>query len=150
MNLEPGDRVRWETTGDDGFPLVRYGFVGACNGDGPTVSVMLDGELKGDHEVHPDQLETVSITNLELRLDGADLLQEPSLRQGLVSLWSAEADQAGLEVRSLIWFGDGVLNGNDGDVTLAELQSGGRTYLLRARPDVGCDAVRVRAIPSDS
>ena len=23
-----GDRVRWATTGDDGFPLVRYGFVG--------------------------------------------------------------------------------------------------------------------------
>ena len=23
-----GDRIRYETTGDDGFPLVRYGFVG--------------------------------------------------------------------------------------------------------------------------
>ena len=23
-----GDRVRWDTEGDDGLPLVRYGFVG--------------------------------------------------------------------------------------------------------------------------
>lgn len=147
MTLEPGDRVRWVTTGDDGFPLTRYGFVRDCNGDGTAVSVMLDGELKGDHLVDLGQLEPVSITNLELRLDGADLLQDPSLRQGLVSLWSAEADQAGLEVRSLIWFGDGVSNGSAGDIVLAELQSGGRTYHLRACPDADCDAVRVRAVP---
>ena len=30
MNFSPGDRVRYECTGDDGLPLVRYGFIGGC------------------------------------------------------------------------------------------------------------------------
>ena len=46
--FQAGDRVRWETTGDDGLPLVRYGFVGGCNGDAARVVVMLDGELAND------------------------------------------------------------------------------------------------------
>ena len=44
-----------------------------------------------------DQLEPVTITNIELRLEGTDLLSDPSLRSGLVHLWTAEADQAGLQ-----------------------------------------------------
>ena len=38
MMYRPGDRVRFETTGDDGWPLIRYGFVGgvAGNGEGPS------------------------------------------------------------------------------------------------------------------
>jgi hypothetical protein len=35
--FQAGDRVRWVTTDDDGLPLVRYGFVGGCNGDGTKV-----------------------------------------------------------------------------------------------------------------
>ena len=103
--FQPGDRVRWESVGDDGFPIVRYGFVGGTNGDHTRVAVMLDGDLKGDTVVDLDQLEPVTITNIELRLEGADLLSDASMRQGIVNLWTAEADQAGLEVRSLEYLG---------------------------------------------
>src|SRR5690606_50328 len=108
MRLEPGDRVRWETIGDDGFPLVLYGFVGGTNGDPNKVAVMFDGDLKGDTVIDLDQLAPVTITNVELRLAGADLLDDPSLRQGLVNLWRAEAEQAGLEIVQLECLGTGV------------------------------------------
>lgn len=149
--LQPGDRVRWETTGDDGFPLVRYGFVGGSSPNGSRVVVMFDGDLKGDQVVDLDQLEPVSITNVELRLRGSDLLDDPSLRQGLVSLWSAEADQAGLEVHSIDpcdrvaeeLADEPAIEG----LTLAEIESGGRSYVLQALADgVVHDLVRVRAI----
>ena len=65
-----GDRVRYETTGDDGFPLIRYGFVGGQTHDDGPVVVMLDGELGGD--VALDAIEPVSISTVTLRLDGAD------------------------------------------------------------------------------
>lgn len=144
--LQPGDRVRWATTGDDGLPLIRYGFVGGTNGDGNRVVVMLDGDLKGDTVIDLDQLEAVSITNVELHLHGSDLLDDPSLRQGLVNLWSAEADQAGLEVRSVNYLGTGVRDTVSDGFALAELHSGGRQYVLRAIPDrTGVDMVCVRA-----
>ena len=130
--FQPGDRVRWETTGDDGLPLVRYGFVGGSNGNGNRVAVMFDGQLKGNTVIDLDQLAAVSITNVELRLHGADLLDDPSLRQGLVSLWSAEADQAGLEVLSIQLLGTGVRDTVGDGFALAELHSGGRQYVLRA------------------
>ena len=46
--FQHGDRVRVETIGDDGLPLVRYGFVGGMVGDQGPVVVMLDGDLKSD------------------------------------------------------------------------------------------------------
>ena len=55
MDLQPGDRVRWLTTGDDGLPLVRYGFVGAGVHNGE-VRVMLDGDLKGNTVLPADDL----------------------------------------------------------------------------------------------
>lgn len=158
MSLQPGDRVRWETTGDDGLPLVRYGFVGGSNGDGSRVAVMLDSELKGHHLVDLDQLEAVTVTNVELRLRGTDLLDDPSLRGGLVSLWSAEADQAGLEICSVDHLdvaGPTGVNGTHGvegtagtrELILAEILAGGRTYVLQAAPDAAAlGMVRVRAV----
>lgn len=129
---QPGDRIRWESLGDDGFPVVQYGFVRGTNGDASRVVVMLDGELKSDRVVPCDELEHVTITNIELRLRGVDLLADPSLRQGLVNLWSAEADQAGLQVRSVVYLGpNGYGNGVNG-CALAELLSGGEHYILRA------------------
>ncbi len=130
--FQPGDRVRWVSLGDDGFPIVRYGFVGGSNGDHTRVAVMLDGELKGDTVVDLDQLEPVTITNIELRLQGIDLLTDPSLRQGLVNLWTAEADQAGLEVRSLEYLGHEGWGWSPDGCALAELRSGGQPYILRA------------------
>ena len=67
---------------------------------------MLDGELGGE-VIDLDQLEPVSITNVELRLDGADLLDDPELRRGLVDLWRAEAESAGLDVDTWSGLGTG-------------------------------------------
>ena len=73
-----GDRIRYATIGEDGLPLVRYGFIGGVTGgDGPIV-VMLDGELGGD-VVDPADVEPVHICNVTLTLDGSDLLDDPSL-----------------------------------------------------------------------
>lgn len=134
MSFQPGDRVRWQTMGDDGFPVVRYGFVGGANGDGSKVALMLDDELKGDIVVDLEQVAPVTITNVELRLSGTDLLDDPSLRQGLVNLWSAEADQAGLEIRSIEGLGTGVREGTE-CFALAEVWAAGRPWVLKAHPD---------------
>lgn len=145
--LQPGDRVRWETVDADGFPVVRYGFVGGCNGDGSKVAVMLDGDLKGDRIIDLHQLEPVTITNVELRLDGCDLLDDPSLRQGLVNLWTAEADQAGLEIRSIDCLGTGVREAGT-CFALAEVWAADRPWVLKARPDDAApDVVVVRVDP---
>ncbi|MDJ0770584.1 MAG: hypothetical protein QNJ12_17455 [Ilumatobacter sp.] len=143
--FRPGDRVRWETTGDDGLPMVRYGFVGGTNGDGDRVVVMLDGDLKGDRVVDLDQLAPVTITNVELRLHGADLLEDPSLRQGLVNLWWAEADEAGLEIVSIETLGTGVRDVVHDGFALAELRAGSEQYVLRAFRGPSSDTVSVRA-----
>jgi len=130
VNLRPGDRIRVESTGDDGFPVVRYGFVGGVAGrEGPVV-VMLDGELGGD-VIDVSQISPVSITDLELRLDGSDLMSEPQLRRGLVALWHAEADTAGLDVDALHPLGDGLRDSSD-SWALAELVTGGEQYVVRA------------------
>ena len=71
MNFSPGDRVRYECTGDDGLPLVRYGFIGGvAASDGPVV-VLLDGELGGD-VVNLAQVQHVTVTTVELLLHGTD------------------------------------------------------------------------------
>ncbi len=143
--FQPGDRVRWESLGEDGFPIVRYGFVGGSNGDHTRVAVMLDDELKGTTVVDLTQLAPVTITNIELRLEGTDLLSEPSLRHGLVHLWTAEADQAGLEIRHVLPRHDvGPPEPGDGCV-LAEIHAGGEQYILRADCDdnLAREAVRI-------
>lgn len=144
MTFSPGDRIRYECTGDDGLPLVRYGFIGGVAGNGGPVVVLLDGELGGD-VVNASQVQHVTITTVELCLHGADLVDEPELRRGLVSLWHAEADTAGLDVDSLHSIGDGECDA-PGGWCLAELIAGGDRYLLRAvqLPDEP-EMVRVRA-----
>jgi hypothetical protein len=144
--FQPGDRVRWLTTGDDGLPLTRYGFVGGVNGDASRVAVMLDGELKGDLVISLDELAPVEITTVELRLEGADLLDDPSLRQGLVNLWYAEADQAGLEIRAINPLGTGVRDVGE-SYALAELRAAGKAWVLRAMPDTTTpDTICVRVV----
>jgi hypothetical protein len=142
--FQPGDRVRWETTGDDGLPLVRYGFVGGTNGGHTHIAVMLDGDLAGDTVVEYAQLAPVSITTVELHLHGSDLLDDPALRQGLVNLWSAEADQAGLEIRAVVCLGAGVRATSNG-YALAELWAGSQQYVLTASADPTADTVKIRA-----
>jgi hypothetical protein len=128
-----GDRVRWATTGDDGLPLVRYGFVGGVASEVGPVMVMLDGELNGD-VIDLEQLEPVTITNVELHLDGPDLIDDPALRQGLVHLWQAEAEQAGLDVDAMERLGAGQ-ELPDHSWSLAAVSSGGEQYVVRALRD---------------
>lgn len=130
-SFHPGDRVRIQSIGDDGFPVVTYGFVGHCGDDGEPVTVLLDDDLSGSALVERAVVQPVAVDTVELRLDGADLLDDPSLRQGLVSLWSAEAEAAGLEIGSLRSLGTGVRDAAHAYV-LAELMAGGQTYVLRA------------------
>ena len=144
MRFRPGDRVRFECEGEDGLPMVRYGFVGGHAGDEGSVVVMLDGELNGDL-IDLSQIQPVTITTVELCLSGTDLMTEPELRRGLVALWHAEADSAGLDVDALHPLGDGLRDSSD-SWALAELMAGGEQYVVRAfqlphEPDV----VRIRA-----
>ena len=130
MTFTQGDRVRYECTGDDGLPLVRYGFIGGVAGtDGPVV-VMLDGELSGD-VVNAAQVQPVTVTTVELLLHGTDLVDEPELRRGLVALWVAEADTAGLDIDCLRPYGDGECD-SPGCWCLADVHAGGATFVLRA------------------
>ena len=150
MTYQPGDRVRWLTTGDDGLPLIRYGFVGGVNGDESRIAVMLDGELKGDTVLPRSEIAPVGIGTVELRLEGVDLLDDPSLRQGLVNLWMAEADQAGLQIRKIYPLGTGVRSGTAADrYALAELRAAGEHWMLTAMPDATApDMICVRADPA--
>jgi hypothetical protein len=144
MTFGLGDRVRWATMGEDGLPLVRYGFVGGVASEDGPVMVMLDGELSGD-VIDPDQLEPVTITNVELHLDGPDLIEDPELRRGLVHLWQAEAESAGLDVDRMECLGAGQQL-PDRSWSLAALTSGGEQYVVRAMPDRDDPTVvRIRA-----
>ena len=128
--LSPGDRIRYECTGDDGLPLVRYGFVGGVAASGGPVVVMLDGELGGD-VVNLEQVQPVTVTTVELLLHGTDLIDDPELRRGLLALWQAEADSAGLDIDCTRTIGDGECDAPGGGC-LAELTAGGGRYVLRA------------------
>lgn len=171
MSLSPGDRIRYECTGDDGLPLIRYGFVGGIAGTNGPVVVMLDGELGGD-VVNACDVRPVMVTTVELLLRGADLVDDPELRCGLIALWHAEADTAGLDIDTVHLVDtcddahelDGLLDttidatiDTAGDPAgrhtaqswiLARLCAGSDSYLLRA---VRCvddpEIVRVRAEP---
>lgn len=149
MTFLPGDRIRYECTGDDGWPLVRYGFIGGVAASGGPVVVMLDGELAGD-VVNLAQVQPVTITTVELCLQGTDLVDDPELRRGLVSLWHAEADTAGLDIDTMSAIGDGGGECDEpGGWCLAELSAGGDRYVLRAvQLSHEPETVRVRAEPS--
>lgn len=144
-HFDPGDRVRYETVGEDGFPLVRYGFVGGQTHDDGPVVVMLDGELGGD-VVDLDAIEPVHISNVTLQLGGSDLLDEPQLRQGLVELWHAEAEDAGLQIAAIhpVQNGLGVRDSSEG-FALAELMAAGEQYMLRATPCHNDDTILIAA-----
>ena len=144
MRYQPGDRVRVVSVGEDGLPLVRYGCVGGMAGrEGPIV-VMLDGELGGD-VLDPSEVELVTITGLELCLVGDDLVDDCELRRGLMGLWQAEADTAGLSIEALHPLAEPLRDSSDSWV-LAELTAGGEHYVLRAvRSPNEPGAVRLRA-----
>jgi hypothetical protein len=94
--------------------------------------------------VNLSEVQPVTVTTVELALHGRDLVDDPELRRGLVSMWMAEADTAGLDIDSLHPMGDGECS--PGGWCLAELHTAGERYVLRAvqLPDEA-DIVRVRA-----
>ena len=138
-----GDRVRWDTTGDDGLPLTHYGFIGGRVDSGGRVVVMLDGHLKGDTVVAAAELLVVSVLTVTMHFDDETLLDDPGLRQGLVGLWVAETERAGLVVENLEPLGTGVLDTVEGGFGLAEFWAGGQPYVLRAT--IGASGLCVRA-----
>jgi hypothetical protein len=146
VRFRTGDRVRLTRTGDDGFPLVSYGFIGGiARPDGPAM-VLLDDEV-GHVVAEFDDLELIEVSTLELRLPGPDLCQNRELRRGLVAMWQAEADAAGFAVEHVVPLGDGVRD-DVGSWALAELSAGGERFVLRASllmDDPG--TVHVRATP---
>lgn len=143
MTFGVGDRVRWVTVGDDGLPLSRYGYVGGEATSSGSVLVLLDDEVAGA-VVELAQLAPVSFTSTELRLQGTDLLDDPALRRGLVSLWTAEAESAGLAIDQVEPYGDGQPDGPHRWL-LADIVTCGARYLLSAGSShVDPDVVNVR------
>lgn len=143
--FDHGDRIRYETVDDDGFPLVRYGFVGGIAPDDGPVVVMLDGELVGD-VVEVRSIQPVDISTVTLRLEGSDLLDDPELRRGLAELWHAEAEDAGLQITALhpVETGLGVRDSSEG-FALAEITAAGEYYTLRGTACSDADEVIIAA-----
>lgn len=125
-----GDRVRVTTTGDDGFPIVRYGIVGADFPSTGPVVVLFD-DLDGGDIVNGNEIELVTLSTIELRLHGADLLLDPVLRTGLADLWRAEANLAGITIAALF-----PLDSQDADqYLLAEFTHEGSPWIIRGAID---------------
>jgi hypothetical protein len=146
--VTPGDRIRLVGTDEDGLPFVRYGFVTPDSPDPTasiTVKVMLDGELSGEHVPH-DHVELVTVANVELRLYGADLVDDPTLRRGLLPMWLAEAETAGVALDKLCPNGDGELD-QPTSWLLAHATVGDDRYAIRAcRYDGDPPVVHVHAV----
>ena len=139
-----GERVRVSTIDDDGFPIVRYGFVCTDTATHGPVVVEFDDMLS---EVIVDSSEVSAVTpeTIELTLSGIDLSDDPDLRSGLAAMWHAEADLAGLRVSALFPLGAGLRDSSD-TWALAEFTFEGETYVVRVHTDPNTpNVVRVRA-----
>lgn len=146
--MTPGDRIRLVGTDEDGLPFVRYGFITPDSPDpafSATVLVMLDGELSAE-EVANQHVELVTVTNIELRLYGADLVDDPTLRRGLLPMWLAEAETAGAALDRLCPQGDGQLDEPAGWL-LGHATAGDDRYAIRAhRHDGNPPMIHVHAV----
>jgi hypothetical protein len=123
-----GDRVRVSNLGDGGLPEVRYGWVESV--DRLRATVLFDGEITPE-QVHLGTVQPVEVTTVQLVLPGRDLLDDEELRSGLVKMWQAEADLAGLAVDTLQAFGVGMAIAV-AKFELGEVIAGGEAYVLVA------------------
>ena len=146
MNFVAGERICARTVCDDGFPIVRYGTVnGVVAARGPLI-VVFDDDM-GSNLVDLSEVENLSITSISLVLSGVDLADDPDLRQGLCALWQAEAALAGIEIDAVYLLGAGLRDSND-TWALAEVHSGGDTYVVRVHTDPNAVSdVTLRADP---
>jgi hypothetical protein len=139
-----GERVRISTVDDDGFPIVRYGFVSGNTASHGPVVVEFD-DMLSEVIVDSSEVDLVTPTTVELTLTGIDLSQDPDLRSGLAAMWHAEADVAGLRVAALFPLGAGLRDSSD-TWALAEFTFEGETYVVRVHTDPNVpDVVSVRA-----
>jgi hypothetical protein len=139
-----GERVRISTVDDDGFPIVRYGFVSGNTASPGPVVVEFD-DMLSEVIVDSSEVDLVTPTTVELTLTGIDLSQDPDLRSGLAAMWHAEADVAGLRVAALFPLGAGLRDSSD-TWALAEFTFEGETYVVRVHTDPNApDVVSVRA-----
>lgn len=123
-----GDRVRVSHLGEGGLPEVRYGWVEAVQRLHTTV--LFDGEITPE-QVHVGTVQPVEVTTVQLVLPGRDLIDDEELRGGLVKMWQAEADLAGLAVDTLQAFGAGT-SVTVAKFELGEVIAGGEAYVLVA------------------
>ncbi|MCX6527297.1 MAG: hypothetical protein NTU52_04820 [Actinobacteria bacterium] len=133
MSFVVGERICARTTCDDGFPIVRYGTVNAVVAANGPLIVVFDDDM-GANLVNLSEVEILSITSISLVLSGVDLADNPDLRLGLFALWQAEAASAGIEIDAVYLLGAGLRDSND-TWALAEVHSGGQTYVVRVHTD---------------
>lgn len=136
MRLRTGDRVRVRRTDGEGLGHVVYGYLDRVDAEKGYAFVFVDDELRASHCVLHD-VDAVEIGNVEVRFDSSELClalaHNPHLRRGLVFMWQAEAELAGISVERLEFLGhDG--NGMHDHVdswALASLVAGGESFWLR-------------------
>lgn len=144
MRHESGQRVCVRTVDDSGLPIIRYGTVKETTSTGGPLVVAFDDSPVGEI-VDASEVGAVDITTVELLLTGVDLADLPELRQGLASMWRAEADLAGVRVLAMYPLGAGLRDGND-TWALAEIADGADTFVLRVHTNPNePNTVRVRA-----
>ena len=134
VRFTSGDRIKVRVVDDDGLPVIRYGTVGAELPDhGPLVVVFDD--MSGGDIVDRSEVEAVTIDSVALVLQGSDLAVDPSLRAGLVAMWAAEIDLAGLLIGPVRPLGNppgsGLRDSSDSWV-LAEFMHDGTMHVVRA------------------
>ena len=133
MSFAAGERICARTTCDDGFPIVRYGTVNEVVTTNGPLLVVFDDDI-GSNLLDLSEVEILSITSISLVLSGVDLADDPDLRQGLFALWQAEAASADIQIDAVYLLGAGLRDSND-TWALAEVHSGGETYVVRVHTD---------------
>ena len=77
-----GDRVRWSTTGDDGLPLIRYGFVGGVASVDDVNTIILAGRADLCLLARPHLVDPYWTLNAAIDQGHADLPWPPQYLSG--------------------------------------------------------------------
>jgi len=144
-----GDRVRVTRRSPEGTPAFEYGFLERIDDGRTHAVVLLDDDLRPQRVALAD-IAPIEIATVELCIDTKNMetapAGEPALRDELVVLWQAEAEQAGIDIERLV----ALPTGSRADLAtwaLAELHAGGVRFLLRARFSASPPSVHVHAEP---
>lgn len=157
MRLRTGDRVRVQRTDLDGLNHVVYGYLDRVDSEKGYAFVFVDDELRASHCALHD-VEAVEVGTVEVRFDSSELClalaRKPQLRRGLVFMWQAEAELAGISFEQLELLGDEGhgLHDHIDSWALARLVAGGEPFWIRMwlqvpTPRLPQGTVCVRAVP---